>query len=124
MKKDILHKEDIQYLVNEFYTQVKQDDTIGFIFTEVAQVDWALHLPKMYAFWEMILLGSGEYKGNQMAKHQALNEKIPLEEAHFERWLSLFNATVDQYFEGENAEEAKKRAKWIADVVYYKVSVK
>ncbi len=109
-------------MVDDFYEKVQKDEIIGFIFTDIAKVDWSKHLPKMYAFWEMILMGTGEYKGNQMAKHQELNHKIKLEERHFERWLALFNETVDKDFEGTNAEEAKKRAKWIADVVFYKIS--
>ena len=40
MKKDITSREAIELLVNSFYDKVKQDDVIGFIFTDVAQVNW------------------------------------------------------------------------------------
>ena len=40
---------------------------------------------------------------------------LPVEKAHFDRWLELFLATVDENFSGPKAEEAKGRALSIAD---------
>jgi hemoglobin len=121
-KKDILIREDIELLVNTFYDKIKKDDTIGYFFTEIANVDWPTHLPKMYDFWESILLSSGEFKGNPMAKHMQLNLKSKLKPAHFEHWLQLWQLTVDELFIGEKAEETKTRAKHIAGVIAYKIS--
>ena len=63
---DIESKDDIILLVNEFYTKIQIDPIIGYIFTDVAKLDWNVHLPKMYSFWESILFGTGSYKGNPM----------------------------------------------------------
>ena len=79
---------------------------------DVAKVDWGHHLPTMYRFWESLLFGSGGYQGNPFLKHVSL----PVQGEHFQRWLSLFLATVDQLFTGTKAEEAKTRALMIADV--------
>jgi hemoglobin len=57
MKHDIENRDDIILLVNTFYSNVKQDKTIGYIFDEVAHVNWDEHLPKMYSFWASLLLG-------------------------------------------------------------------
>lgn len=65
IKKDILIREDIELLVNTFYDKIKKDDTIGYFFTEIANVDWPTHLPKMYDFWESILLGFVNLKVTQ-----------------------------------------------------------
>jgi hemoglobin len=35
---------------------------------------------------------------------------MPVEAMYFERWLQLFDTTVDAYFEGPMADDAKKRA--------------
>ena len=40
---------------------------------------------------------------------------LPVEKAHFDRWLELFLATVDELFAGPKAKEAKGRALSVAD---------
>jgi len=60
MKKDIKNRKDIEKLVNAFYEKVKTDTVIGFLFNDVANINWYSHLPKLFDFWENILF----YKGN------------------------------------------------------------
>ncbi len=84
-----------------------------------ARVDWPHHLPIMYNFWSSVLLGDRSYSGNPLAKH--MNLKI--EKEHFTRWLELFTATVDEYFEGFNANEAKNRARTVADLFQFKMGL-
>ena len=108
MKKQIETRADIELLVDEFYKKVLVDPVIGFIFTDVAKIDMKEHMPIMYRFWETILLDKMTYQGNPMTKHLVLNEKTPLLPEHFQRWHDLFFETVDEYFEGDKAEEAKK----------------
>jgi hemoglobin len=122
MKRDILERSDIELLVDSFYEKVQQDELIGHIFTDVAKVDWSHHLPKMYDFWETILFGQKAFKGNPMAVHFNLNNHFPLQEDHFNRWKSIFFATVDEHFEGESAEQAKVKAQSIADLMLFKIS--
>jgi len=121
MKKDIANRADIQQLVDTFYIKVRADETIGYLFNEVAQVNWELHLPRMYDFWENILFQTGSFKGNPMAAHVLLHQKSPLSAAHFDRWQQLFLATVDELFEGEMAELIKQRALSIATMMRIKV---
>lgn len=121
MKKELSDKKDIELLVNSFYEKVKQDETIGYIFNDVAKVDWTVHLPIMYNFWEMMIFGTGPYKGDPMTKHIQLNKKTPLESIHFDRWKKLFIETVDDLFQGEKAEDAKGRASHIATLMQFKV---
>ena len=118
---DINRREDIIQLINRFYEQVRADDTIGFIFNDIMKVDWEAHLPVMYDFWETILLDTGSYQKNTMSVHFDVNRKIPLEEKHFKRWIELFNATVNELFEGEIANLAIKRAKSVAEVMLLKM---
>jgi hemoglobin len=114
MKHDIENSEDIKLLIDTFYTKVRGDEVIGYIFNDIAHVDWPHHLPKMYAFWEFLLLGKDSYQGNPLEAHRKLNEKVRLTEAHFDQWLKLFHQTIDELFSGKNAEEAKNRSQLIA----------
>ncbi len=122
MKKDLSGRQDIERLVTVFYSKVKADPVIGFIFTEIAMVNWAVHLPVMYNFWEYILFSTGTYQGNPMGAHIQLHQKHPLTPAHFNQWKKLFEETVDELFEGEKAEEAKQRASHIAALMLHKVT--
>ncbi len=122
MKTDISNRDDIQKLVLSFYDKVKKDDVIGYIFNDVAKVNWEKHLPVMYDFWENVLFGSGNYSGNPMVTHTRLHEKTALSAEHFDRWKSIWIATVDELFEGDTAELAKQRAVSIANVMHIKVT--
>ncbi len=108
--KDIENLEDIQLFVDEFYLKVKRDTLIGPIFLEKIPEDWQPHLNKMYAFWNAALFAEPGFKGNPFAKHAPLK----IEAKHFERWLQLFDETINQYFKGEMAEDAKNRAQLMA----------
>ncbi|MES2520894.1 MAG: group III truncated hemoglobin [Bacteroidota bacterium] len=121
MKKVLENREDIELLVNNFYSKIRQNETLGNIFDKIAQVNWENHLPKMYNFWEMILFGNEGYEGFPLRPHLAINSIHPLNPQHFHEWLSLFDATVDENFEGEKAEEVKSRAKNIALSWAYKI---
>lgn len=122
MKSDILTNSDIELLVNTFYEKVKKDDVIRHFFTEVVQVNWEQHLPVMYRFWENIIFHTGTYSGNPMEVHQKLHDKCPMQAAHFERWIQLFQQTVDELFEGEHAFRIKQRALSIATVMQIKIT--
>jgi hemoglobin len=118
---DITTRADIETLVNTFYEQVKKDDTIGYIFSEAIGMDWSHHLPRMYSFWALVLLDEPGYTGNSISKHIELDKKTPLHDPHYERWIALWNATVDKMFSGPKADEAKKRAKLMKDLIKFKV---
>ena len=120
--KDIETRADIILLVDHFYSKVQGNQTIGPIFTQVANVDWSHHLPKMYDFWESILFGKAIYKGNPMLTHFALNEKAPLKTEEFNTWKTIFYEVVDELFAGENAETIKQKAQSIADLMHFKIN--
>ena len=121
MKNKIQTREDIIRLVDTFYRKAIHDPLIGHFFTEVVHLDWDLHMPTMYDFWETVLLDQTSYKGNPILKHIELDQKARLTPAHFERWLTLWRETVHELFTGEKAEEAVKRAEMIRQLMQYKV---
>lgn len=97
-----------------FYGQALNDAIIGYLFTDVANLDLEAHVPKIAAFWETVLLGAHSYRGGAFASHAALHMKAPLRRGHFERWLWLWHTTVDELFAGERAELAKNHATRVA----------
>ena len=119
--KDITTRQDIIHLIDSFYTKVVKDDLIGSYFTEVVTLDFEKHLPVMYNFWESVLLGGTSYKGNPMIKHIQLHQKKALEEKHFNRWLTLWEQTIDEHFTGSVADQAKHRAKSIKNIMMFKL---
>lgn len=124
MKTDIQNRTDINQLLDLFYSRVRADEALGYIFDGVAKVDWPTHLPKIGDFWESLLFGTAVFRGSPMQTHIHLNEQTPLLPEHFERWLQLFHTTIDELFEGEKAEEAKNRAFAIASTMQYKIKSK
>ncbi|GAB3556456.1 group III truncated hemoglobin [Spirosoma fluminis] len=113
-KKLLDSPETVRLLVDSFYAKVQVDPLIGPIFTDVAQVDWSAHLPKMYAFWENLIFGTNVYHGHPFRPHLIVNQQQTLTIDHFRRWLELFTATVNENFTGDMAEQVKQRATQIA----------
>ncbi|MEO8204649.1 MAG: group III truncated hemoglobin [Chthoniobacterales bacterium] len=116
---DINTSEDTRKLVDAFYDKVNRDDTLAPVFNDVAKVDWATHLPTMYSFWDSMLFGAGTYQGAPFPKHAVL----PIQQKHFERWLTLFVETIDENFVGPISENAKARAVSIADTFARRMGV-
>ncbi len=121
MKNDIQNRADIELLVRSFYDKVKTDDTIGYIFNDIARVNWEKHFPVMFDFWENVLFYTGVYNGNPLVIHQHLNRIVPLKLEHFNQWNKLFTQTVDELFEGNNAMLAKQRALSISTIMQIKI---
>ena len=121
MKTDITTSEDITFLVTKFYETLQENATIGYIFTDIVSLDLVEHLPKIIQFWETVLLGKMTYRGNVMRKHIELNAKEKITETHFNKWIQIWNETIDAHFEGEKASEAKERAEMMKPIMLYKM---
>lgn len=119
MKKDITSREDVVLFVDEFYNKVRINDILGYIFDDVAKVNWSEHLPKLYSFWSSVLLNERSFGGNMMKTHQSVHQKKELTLTEFNEWLRLFGETIDELFAGELADEAKFRANNIAKMMEY-----
>ena len=119
---DIADRADIAALLTDFYGRAFRDELLGPIFLDVARMDLAEHLPVMCDFWQTVLFRSGTYRGNALHPHQRLNEKARLTPAHFERWLTLWCATVDDRHAGAKAELAKLQASRIAGAMSRRIT--
>lgn len=117
-KPDITTPEAIRTVVDRFYDKLLVDPLIKHFFVDL---DLQHHLPRIAAFWEMILLGNPGYTTNVTNVHLRLNEQKPMSKEHFDRWLEHFEATVNDLHEGPKAEEAISRARSIAIVMRIKI---
>jgi hemoglobin len=108
--RDIQDRADCERLVRAFYAKALDDPMIGWLFTDVAKLDLEAHVPTITSFWETMLLGERSYAGGAFAPHASLHRKAGLRGPHFDRWLMLWTATVDELFAGARADEAKAHA--------------
>ena len=121
MKKQLDTREDVELLVNTFYSKVKQDDLLAPIFNNAEYFSWETHIPIMVNFWETLLLDTASYSGNTMQKHIALHRRTPLTPQLFERWKLLFYSTLDELFEGDNVTKARKKVEGISGLMRLKL---
>ena len=99
----------IERLVREFYARIREDALLGPIFA-ARIADWEPHLRQMRDFWSSVALMSGTYHGQPMQKHLPL----PVDAKHFDRWLSLFEATAIDLCPPKAAAHFIDRARRIA----------
>ncbi len=114
MKYDIATKEDVENLVDVFYGKVMKDEVLSPFFKFL---DFEKHIPKMVHFWSFVLLDEPGYTTNVTEKHL----KMPLKKEHFDRWITLFQETIDALFTGEKAEQAKQRAILVGWTIQHKM---
>src|SRR6476661_802478 len=115
---DLSNKEDVKVLVDSFYQNVRMDNLLGPIFANKIPADhWPAHLEKMYSFWNTILFSVQDYSGAPFPPHQ----KLPVGKPHFDRWVALFTATLQEHFEGPVADNAKARAELMAVLFMSKI---
>ena len=119
--KDIANREDLLFLMEAFYSKMLKDEQIGYIFTDVANLDLKHHLPLLADFWNNALFHTGGYKNNVVQIHKDLNDKETLKLEHFERWQLLLGETIDAHFKGEIAEKMKLRANQVGMTIQAKL---
>lgn len=111
-KYNRVSEDNIRQLVDAFYVKVRADAELGPVFATVIPGDWQPHLEKMYAFWSSVMLTSGRYKGNPVAKHLAV---AGMQYDLFAIWLKLFGETCDEMFDETVSAVFRDRANRIAE---------
>jgi hemoglobin len=107
---DLDRRSEIHDLVVAFYREVVFDDVLAPVFVETAEVDWAVHIPKLIDFWCRVLLGEPGYTGAVLAAHQHVHDLEPFRVEHFDRWHALWVDSIDARWSGPRAEQAKAHA--------------
>ena len=102
MPSPAITESSIVQLVDTFYARVRDDAVLGPVFEAKLAGHWHEHMPRMYAFWTKILLGTGEFQGNVFGTHMALSG---IDTEHSVHWLTLFRMTAVEVFGTEGAAE-------------------
>jgi len=125
-KEDIETREDVFLLVSAFYDKVREDDVLGPFFNNLIK-DWDSHIDRLTTFWESSLFMTRKlehkYKGDPLAAHVKVDKENnhSITELHFGIWLNLWFQTIDELFEGDYAENAKRRARKMGTFLYLKI---
>lgn len=121
-KADIKTREDIHLSVSLFYKKVRNDDVLGPFFNN-AIIDWDTHLNHLTTFWESSLFLKTKFTGNPLEAHVKVDadNNNTITELHFGLWLNLWFQTIDELFEGDYAENAKRRARRMGTFLYLKI---
>lgn len=96
----------ISDLVERFYNAIREDTLLGPIFSKHV-TNWPPHLARMKDFWASVTLESGRFRGSPMVKHIAVGG---LDQSHFNRWLQLWEETVDAIVPDDRAVEVFRAA--------------
>ena len=122
MKKDLKTRADVFLLVSTFYEKVRKEETIGYFFNNTIK-NWDEHLETLTTFWESNLFLKGKYLGDPLTAHAKVDKENnnSITEFHFGIWLNLWYQTIDELFEGDYAENAKRRARKMSTFLYLKI---
>ena len=124
MKQDIISREDIHFIISDFYSKLINDkNTRPFFENFIKENSLEKHINIITDFWEDILFNTIKYSNNVLQKHLDVNTEIKFEKEHFELWLNYFIETISNNFSGLNVELMKNRAKSIATVMQVKMKL-
>ena len=119
---DVQTREDVEALLRRFYGKAFHDDLLAEPFADLCSRGLDEHLPVMCDFWETVLFRAGLYRRNALHAHWRLHHQIPLAAEHFVRWLTLWNSTIDQMYQGPIADHAKTQAARIATAMHRRLT--
>ena len=116
MKYKEITNESIAKLMESFYEAIREDKSgLGEIFNNkigTSEEAWDAHKAKIGEFWNGMLIGEGNFRGNPMQAHMNLD---PFPPEYFDNWLNLFKKSLDSIYEPEIADMILMRAQMIAN---------
>jgi hemoglobin len=99
----------ITAFVRSFYAKGGADPLLGPVFADsIADLD--RHIEIVADFWSRSLLKTERYQGHPFPVHV----NLPIEPAHFKRWLELFIAAAKETLPEEQASQAIAKASHMA----------
>lgn len=124
MKSDISIRKDIKLIISKFYDKLLRDVEMIPFFSEIVNDNQLeKHLEIITDFWNDILFNTQSYSNNVMQKHLDKHVFVKFEKKHFSIWTSYFVETINEHFNGENAERMKSRALSIAIMMQVKMNL-
>ena len=115
MSNQIKGRTELSILVNHFYAAVRKNELLGPIFNGMIPSEkWPAHLSKLTDFWETVLFGAANFKGNPTLKHTLVDNKLNhgMSQVHFGKWLELWFSSIDELYPdcpvGRKAKDASR----------------
>jgi hemoglobin len=113
--RDLDTEDEIFEMVTRQYVDVGQDDLLQPYFDfGPGFIDWQAHIRTVADYWCHVLLYAPGYEIDTIESHRHLHDAAPFTSELFDRWLQVFEDTVDGGWSGPKAEEVKKRATGMA----------
>ncbi len=112
-RRRVFSEPTVTTLIHTFYGEVRADPMLQPVFAKRIE-DWSTHLDRMVSFWRTVLTGDGHYKPDDRGAPHLLHQRIEENsQAHFDRWLTLFDSTAYSILPPRAAEYAVLRARQI-----------
>lgn len=113
--RDLDSPDEIFEMVTRQYVDIVQDELLQPYFTfGPGYIDWQAHIGLVADYWCHVLLYAPSYEIDTIANHRHLHDQKAFTPTAFDRWLQVFDDTVDGGWSGPNATAAKKRAIGVA----------
>ena len=113
--RDLDTEAEIIEMVTRQYVDVGQDDLLKPYFDfGPGFIDWQAHIGNVADYWSHVLLYAPGYEIDVIENHRHLHDTAPFTPELFDRWLQVFDDTVDGGWAGPKATMAKKRATGMA----------
>ncbi|MBP8848996.1 MAG: group III truncated hemoglobin [Breznakibacter sp.] len=123
--RDIETREDLEFLILEFYKKVRADELLGVFFnsTFTTEEAWNHHYPILIDFWEQNLFDKQIFQGNPTMAHHGVDKRFSfaIGKEHFDRWVELWIENIDTHFSGVKVELSKTKLSRLRVGMYEKV---
>ena len=123
--RDIETREDLEFLILEFYKKVRADELLGNFFnsTFTTEEAWNHHYPILIDFWEQNLFDKQIFQGNPTMAHHSVDKRFnfSIGKEHFDRWVELWIKNIDTHFSGVKVELSKTKLSRLRVGMYEKV---
>ena len=122
--KDIETREDVEFLIKEFYLNILQNEELGKFFSEAVK-NWDHHMIGFVNYWESVIFFTDTYQESPLRGHIEIDQRFNngFRPDHFELWYSIFESCVDKHYAGDKAQLAKDGAKRMAQNIYKKMFI-
>jgi hemoglobin len=105
-------KDMIEVVVRAFYEKARTDILIGYHFQRIP--DFETHLPRIFAFWELQLLGKTDHALGEPLDVIRAHVPLHIHTGEVNRWVKLFLETLS---ESDASEELK--ARWPSKLAHF-----
>ncbi len=119
--KDIRTRQDLTFLIDNFYDQAIVHPEISRYFNDVVAQHFETHKVHICDFWDDLIFHGNKYKGNPMLVHLNMHAEKTLTPLAFKTWLGLWEKTINENFKGANADLALSKAQQIGALMQFKI---